>query len=137
MPQITLRVRAILFDMDGVLVSSIGADERSWLRWARLHGMADTFSIHSTHGRRTVDTIRAVRPDLDLATELRRMEDFDAEDTTGTLLYPGVRELLAGLAPNQWCIVTSASERILRHRLALFGVALPQHLVTADHVTNG
>ncbi len=137
MPEVTLTTRAILFDMDGVLVSSIGADERSWLRWARLHGIEDTFSIHSTHGRRTVDTIRATRPDLDLATELRRMEDFDAEDTTGTLLYPGVRELLAGLAPAQWSIVTSASERILRHRLGLFGVALPPHVVTADHVTSG
>lgn len=137
MPEVTLHIRAILFDMDGVLVSSIAADERSWLRWARFHGMEDTFSIHSTHGRRTVDTICAVRPDLDLATELRRMEDFDAEDTTGTLLYPGVRELLAGLQPTQWAIVTSASERILRHRLALFGVALPQHLVTAESVTHG
>ena len=137
MPEVIFHVRAILFDMDGVLVSSIAADERSWLRWARLHGMEDTFSIHSTHGRRTVDTIRAVRPDLDLATELRRMEDFDAEDTTGTLLYPGVRELLTSLPPTQWSIVTSASERILRHRLALFGVPLPPHVVTAESVTHG
>ena len=135
--EVTVSVRAILFDMDGVLVSSIGADERSWLRWARLHGIEDTFSIHSTHGRRTVDTIHAVRPDLDLATELRRMEDFDAEDTTGTLLYPGVRELVAGLAPTQWSIVTSASERILRHRLGLFDVTLPPHIVTAESVTRG
>ena len=137
MPEISLHVRAILFDMDGVLVSSIAADERSWLRWTRFHNMEDSFSIHTTHGRRTIDTIRAVRPDLDLATELRRMEDFDAEDTAGTLLYPGVRELLAGLAPTQWSIVTSASERILRHRLALFGVPLPPHLVTAENVTLG
>ena len=137
MRAVTLRVRAILFDMDGVLVSSIAADERSWLRWARLHRIEDTFPIHGTHGRRTVDTIRAACPDLDLATELRRMEDFDAEDTKGTLLYPGVRELLASLSPTQWSIVTSASERVLRHRLALFGVALPQYIVTADHVTRG
>ncbi len=137
MPEVTLRVRAILFDMDGVLVSSIGADERSWLRWAHLHGIEDTFSIHSTHGRRTVDTIRATLPHADLATELRRMEDFDAEDTTGTLLYPGVRDLLASLAPSQWSIVTSASERILRHRLSLFGVTLPPQVVTAESVTRG
>ena len=137
MPEVTLTTRAILFDMDGVLISSVAADERSWLRWARLHGIEDTFSIHSTHGRRTVDTIRATRPDLDLATELRRMEDFDAEDTTGTLLYPGVRELVAGLAPTQWSIVTSASERILRHRLGVFGLTLPPLVVTAESVTRG
>lgn len=137
MPAVTLRIRAILFDMDGVLVNSIAADESSWLRWARLHGIGDTFSIHDTHGRRTVDTIRATAPDLDLATELRRMEDFDSEDTTGTFLYPGVWRLVASLSPLQWSIVTSASERILRHRLGLCGVALPQHIVTADHVTRG
>ena len=123
--------------MDGVLVSPIGADERSWLRWASLHGMEDTFSIHSTHGRRTIETIRAVRPDLDVATELRRMEDFDAEDTNGTLFYLGVRELLAMLLPNHRSIVTSASERILRHRLELFGITLPRHFVTAESVTRG
>lgn len=137
MPQVTLTTHALLFDMDGVLVSSTTADERSWLRWARVHGIEHTFSIHDTHGRRTVDTIRAALPHADLATELRRMEDFDAEDTTGTLLYPGVHQLLASLPPDRWSIVTSASERILRQRLGLFGVALPPHVVTADHVTHG
>ena len=130
-------VRAILFDMDGVLISSIAGDERSWLRWAKLHGMQDTFSIHSTHGRRTVDTIRALRPDLDLAAELNRMEDFDAEDTVGLTLYPGVQNLLAKLSPTQWSIVTSASERVMRHRLGILGVSLPLHIVTADHVSSG
>ena len=137
MPEVAIPTRALLFDMDGVLVSSTTADERSWLRWARVHGIEDTFSVHSTHGRRTVDTIRVALPHADLATELRRMEDFDAEDTTGTLLYPGVHELLAALPPDLWSIVTSASERILRQRLGLFGVALPPHVVTADHVTCG
>ena len=137
MPAITLPIHAILFDMDGVLVSSTSADERSWLRWARVHGIEHSFSIHDTHGRRTVDTIRAALPDADLTTELRRMEDFDAEDSTGTLLYPGVHQLLAVLPPDRWSIVTSASERILRQRLVLFGVALPPHVVTADHVTRG
>jgi mannitol-1-/sugar-/sorbitol-6-phosphatase len=134
---LSIVVRAVLFDMDGVLISSIATDERSWFRWARLHGMQDTFSIHSTHGRRTVDTIRALRPDLDSAIELNRMEDFDAQDTLGLTVYPGVQDLLAELSPTQWSIVTSASERVMRHRLGILGVSLPLHIVTADHVKSG
>ena len=130
-------VCAVLFDMDGVLISSIAADERSWFKWARLHGMVDAFSIQSTHGRRTVDTIRALRPDLDLTVELERMENFDAEDTVGLTLYPGVQELLAQLSPTQWSIVTSASERVMRHRLGILDVPLPLHIVTGDRVRCG
>ena len=132
-----ISVRAVLFDMDGVLISSTEADERSWLRWAKLHGMEDTFSIRSTHGRRTIDTIRALRPDLDLTTELERMEDFDAEDTAGLTVYPGVRELLAGLQPTQWSIVTSASDRVMRHRLGALDLPVPPKIVTSESVTLG
>jgi mannitol-1-/sugar-/sorbitol-6-phosphatase len=134
---LNISVRAVLFDMDGVLISSTGADARSWLRWAKLHGMEATFSIHETHGRRTIDTIRALRPDLDLVTELKRMEDFDAEDTEDLTVYPGVRELLAALPPAQWSIVTSASERIMRHRLGVLHVPVPPKIVTSESVTLG
>src|SRR5580698_261888 len=58
MPSLTVTVRGILFDMDGVLISSTGADERCWLRWAKHHGMEGTFSLQSTHGRRALDTLR-------------------------------------------------------------------------------
>ena len=134
---LTISVRAVLFDMDGVLISSTEADARSWLRWAKLHGMEDTFSIHETHGRRTIDTIRALRPDLDQTTEIERMEDFDVEDTAGLTVYPGVRELLTALKPTQWSIVTSASDRVMRHRLGVLNLPVPPKVVTSESVNLG
>jgi sugar-phosphatase len=123
--------------MDGVLISSTGADERCWLRWARHHNMEGAFSLQSTHGRRAVDTLRAIRPDLDPITELRRLEDYDAEDYSGLVILPGVERLLASLPSDCWTIVTSATVRLLEGRMRHAGLPLPKVLVPAERVTNG
>src|ERR1700678_170618 len=112
-------------------MSGVGSGGRDCTEWRR------PFPIQSTHGRRTVDTIRALRPDLDLTVELDRMEDFDAEDTLGLPLFPGVQELIAQLSPAQWSIVTSASERVMRHRFGILQVPLALHIVTGDQVHCG
>jgi mannitol-1-/sugar-/sorbitol-6-phosphatase len=134
---VILYVRGALFDMDGVLVNSTGSDERCWLRWAQLHGMEGSFSLHSTHGRRAVDTIRALRPDLDPYVELRRLEDFDAEDPSGSSALPGATALLAALPARSWAIVTSAPVRLAKTRLQFAGIGLPHNFVTADDVFRG
>jgi sugar-phosphatase len=134
---IEITVRGILFDMDGVLISSTGADERCWLQWAKHHNMEGAFSVESTHGRRAVDTLRALRPDLDPAIEQRRLEDYDAEDYGGLIILPGVEKLLASLPADRWTIVTSATVRLLQGRLKHAGLPIPKVLVPAEHVANG
>ena len=137
MPSHTISVRGILFDMDGVLISSTAADERCWLRWARYHKMEGTFSLQSTHGRRALDTLRAIRPDLDPVIEQRRLEDYDAEDHSGLIILPGVQKLLASLPADRWTIVTSATVRLLEGRLNFAALPVPAVLVSADKVANG
>jgi mannitol-1-/sugar-/sorbitol-6-phosphatase len=137
MPSLTITVRGILFDMDGVLISSTGADERCWLRWAKHHGMEGTFALQSTHGRRALDTLRVLRPDLDPVIEQRRLEDYDAEDHSGLIILPGVETLLASLPADRWTIVTSATVRLLEGRLGYAKLPMPAVLVSADMVANG
>lgn len=137
MPTHPITVRGILFDMDGVLISSTDADERCWTRWARYHGMEGSFSLQSTHGRRAIDTLRALRPDLDPEPELRRLEDYDAEDHVGLIVLPGVQRVLASLPRDRWTIVTSATTRLIAERMRYAGLPLPSALVSAETVTNG
>ena len=99
--------------------------------------MEGSFSLQSTHGRRGIDTLRALRPDLDAAVELRRLEDYDAEDHSGLIILPGVEKLLASLPADRWTIVTSATTRLLEGRLGYAGLPIPAVLVPAEKVTNG
>lgn len=137
MMAIDITARGVLFDMDGVLISSTGSDERCWRRWAKHHRMEGTFSIESTHGRRAVDTLRVLRPDLDPVIELARLEGYDAEDYSGLIILPGVETLLASLPADSWTIVTSATVRLLEGRLHHAGLPIPKVLVPADRVANG
>jgi sugar-phosphatase len=130
-------VRGVLFDMDGVLISSTAADERTWLRWARYHGMEGSFSLRATHGRRSIDTLRLLRPDLDMASEVLRIEEFDAEDQRGVVSLPGAERLIRSLPADAWAVVTSASEAIMKRRLDAAGIAPPLHFISGDRVTHG
>ena len=123
--------------MDGILISSIGSVERSWTKWAEMRGVDPALTRKTAHGRRAVETIALLRPDLDPEAELKIIEDIEVEDNEGLTVLPGVRELLAALPPDRWAVVTSATERIAQIRLAAGGIPLPSRLIAAEHVTRG
>ena len=62
-------VSAVLFDLDGVLVESREATERVWLDWARANGIGDDELRSAMHGVRSVEVVRALRPELDSVAE--------------------------------------------------------------------
>ena len=134
---VTVRFRGILFDMDGILISSLGSVERSWRTWGLARGIDPGLAIHTAHGCRAIETIRKLRPDLDDEAELKFIEDLEVADIEGLEVLPGVLGLLAALPRERWTVVTSATERLARIRLAAGGVPVPERLVTADHVTSG
>ncbi|MBT9332919.1 HAD-IA family hydrolase [Paracidobacterium acidisoli] len=132
-----ITLRGILFDMDGVLVSSIGSVERSWTKWAAMRGIDPAFAIHTAHGRRAIESVRFLRPDLDDDAELKIIEDFEVADAEDVNILDGVREIITALPQKYWTVVTSATERLARSRMAHGGVPVPERIVTADMVTYG
>jgi len=123
--------------MDGILISSIGSVERSWTKWALLRGVDPALARETAHGRRAVETIARLRPDLDNNAELTVIEDMEVEDNEGLTVLPGVLNLLAALPANRWTVVTSATERLARVRMATAGIPVPEKLLTADKVKRG
>ena len=132
-----LRVRGILFDMDGVLVSSLGSVERSWKTWAESRGIDPALAIRTAHGRRAIETVRFLRPDLNDEEELKWLEDMEVEDNEGLEILDGVKPILEALPEKYWTVVTSATERLARARMAYGGIPVPARMVTADMVEKG
>jgi len=132
-----IRCKGILFDMDGILISSLGSVERSWTKWALMRDIDPALAISIVHGRRAIESVRELRPDLDDEAELKLIEDIELADGEGLTVLPGVLDLIAVLPKERWTVVTSATERLARMRLADSGVPVPERLVTAETVTQG
>jgi len=134
---VVLHPRGILFDMDGVLVSSIGSVERSWEKWSAARGIDPADAVRIAHGRRAIETIRLLRPDLNDQEELEWLEQMEIDDKVGLQMLHGVRPILEALPEKHWTVVTSATERLARARMAHAGVPVPARIVSADMVTHG
>jgi sugar-phosphatase len=134
---IRVTAKGILFDMDGVLVSSIGAAERNWRLWAKRYGVPDAEEYVVPHGRRAIDIVKMLRPDIDPEEGLRVIEDMEVADVADLRVLPGVKTLLASLPQERWAIVTSAQRRLLLARLTAVGLPVPERVITGEMVERG
>ena len=123
--------------MDGILISSIASVERAWRTWAVMNDIDPEFAIRTAHGCRAIETIRKLRPDLDELAELKFVEDMEIADVDDIVVLPGVIEFLASLPSKRWTVVTSATERLARVRLAAAGLPVPELIITAEMVEKG
>jgi HAD superfamily hydrolase (TIGR01509 family) len=129
--------RAVLSDLDGVLVDSGATIERTWRRFAAVHGLDAEYVLAESHGRRTIDLIRLVAPHLDAEAESRRIEQEEIESASGLQLLPGARELVRSVPADRFAIVTSGSRPLALARLHAAGLPVPEVLVTAEQVEDG
>jgi sugar-phosphatase len=131
------KTHGLLFDMDGVLISSIGSVERSWKKWGEIHGVDGELAIKIAHGQRAIETVRKLRPDIDPEEGLRIIEEIEMADTEGLEVLAGVCRMLDALPPQYWTIVTSATARLALARLEHAGIRVPKNIVTANMVHRG
>lgn len=137
-PLPTRSFSALLFDMDGTIISSIASAERVWSRWAAAHGLDVASFLPTIHGVRSVETIRRLDlPGVDPEAEAAAITRAEMEDVGDIIEIPAARAFLAALLPERWAIVTSAPRALAARRLAAAGMPLPALMVAAEDVTRG
>ena len=137
---VCVATKGLLFDMDGVLISSVGSVERCWKRWCKLYGMPNAEAYEVPHGVRAADVMRSLKPEFteaQMAEGLRVIEDMEMEDTGDLTVLPGAQLLLSRLPLERWAIVTSATHRLLLGRLAVAGLPVPERSISGDMVICG
>jgi mannitol-1-/sugar-/sorbitol-6-phosphatase len=132
-----LKCRALLFDLDGVLIDSTPAVARVWHAWATAHGFDPENIVKMAHGRPSRTTIRELLPNADIDKEDRKVELMEIEDIEGVVPLPGTLRLLDSLPPSRWTIATSCTRQLAEVRLRAAGLPIPETMITSSEVRIG
>jgi len=135
--RITVEAAGLLFDNDGVIVSSIASVNRCWRRWAEHYGVPVAADFEIEHGTRAVDVMQKLVPGIDVSEGLKVIEDMELEDVADLEVLPGVKTLLESLPMERWAIVSSATYRLLIGRLKVAGLPVPERIISGDRVVHG
>ncbi|KAK4453015.1 HAD-like domain-containing protein [Podospora aff. communis PSN243] len=129
-----------LFDMDGTIIDSTAAVEKHWEAVGNEIGVSHEVILQTSHGRRSIDILKILCPEKATWEYVQHMEGLlPLNHAESAIEIPGARSLLASLislsAP--WAIVTSGSIPLVTGWLKVLNLPTPEHLITAESVTNG
>src|SRR4051794_21070043 len=126
------RVRAVAFDVDGVLIDSVAVHRTVWATWAQRHRLDVDVVWRATFGRRPEDIVVEVGRGLDPTAERRRLDQLLAAHEHGIAALPGARALLEQVGPRPWALATSGSRAVTTERFQRLGLPLPSVCVFGE-----
>ncbi|KAJ1724093.1 hypothetical protein LPJ53_001614 [Coemansia erecta] len=137
-PAVLSDIAAILFDLDGTLISTLQVTEQIYTRHALLHGVDPHAVVHFCHGVPTLQVLeRFFPPSMHTPEHAMQLEREAAEQLTGLELIPGARELLASIPADRWAVYTSGMPFLALPRMHHLGVPVPAVMLTPVDVARG
>lgn len=132
-------MKYVLFDVDGTLIDALSNQRRVWAAWAARYGL-DADEVYRVALRtRPTETFARVAADRDPSECLALLHELEDEDVRSGVYaaFDGASELLRGLPPGAWALVTSNYEHRVRGRFRRTGLPVPDVIVDAAAVEEG
>lgn len=111
--------------------------ERTWRNWAARHRIDPEKVLAYAHGRRTIETVQLVAPELSVDAELATLEHTEAMTSEGVYEIPGARELLEMLPADRWAVVTSGVRAVAEFRVRYTRLPTPSVMICAEEISRG
>ena len=93
--------------------------------------------IAVAHGRRAIETVQLVAPQLSAEAELDSLAASESTTSEGVYEITGARELLEMLPADKWAVVTSGIRAVAEFRLRHAGLPVPPVMICADEISRG
>jgi len=130
-------MRAVLFDVDGVLLDSYAGYREVWSRWCAARDVDLELAWAATHGRKPVETVAEVAAHLDPEEEYAFLKQLLSAVGERFPAFPTAPALLQALPSERWGVVTSGERQTVLRRFRLAGVPAPLVLVDGQDVSRG
>ncbi len=133
----TVRVAAVLLDMDGTLVDSHAVVERLWREWSLTHGIDPERTLAIIHGRQGQESMAILLPDRPHEVNIAENQELLAREVAqldGVVAIDGADQLIRGLDGLPHALVTSANVPLATARMGAAGLRMPDVTVTAEDV---